>query len=122
VLRTAGIMAEGAAEIGIEHLPEDFLHDCQPPHGQPAYVEPLYSGVERAPSAEAPCARTAEAQRAPSADAPPAPSRPARMDELQATLIEQTLARNNGNVSAAARELGLARNTVYRYMRMRRTH
>jgi transcriptional regulator of acetoin/glycerol metabolism len=44
------------------------------------------------------------------------------MEELQATLIEQTLARNNGNISAAARELGLARNTVYRYMRIRTTH
>jgi transcriptional regulator of acetoin/glycerol metabolism len=44
------------------------------------------------------------------------------MEELQATLIEQTLARNHGNISAAARELGLARNTVYRYMRIRTTH
>ncbi len=113
VLRTAGIMAEGAAEIGIEHLPEDFLHDCEPPLGEPAHVEPLPSGAQRTLSAEA--------QRLPS-DAHPAPSQPARMEELQATLIGQTLARNNGNVSAAARELGLARNTVYRYMRMRGTH
>ncbi|MBP0594315.1 sigma-54-dependent Fis family transcriptional regulator [Paraburkholderia sp. LEh10] len=96
VLRTAGIMAEGAIEIGIEHLPDDFLQDCEP---QPS------ESARGAPTA-----------------ALPAPSRPARMEELQATLIEQTLARNGGNISAAARELGLARNTVYRYVRMRTTH
>ena len=47
-------------------------------------------------------------------DGTPAPS---RMEDWQATLITQTLARLDGNVSAAARELGLARNTVYRYLR-----
>ncbi|ACC72581.1 sigma-54-dependent Fis family transcriptional regulator [Paraburkholderia phymatum] len=96
VLRTAGIMAEGAAEIGLDHLPDDFLHDCEPPRDTPLHALP--------------------------ATDPPLAARPANMEELQATLIEQTLARNNGNISAAARELGLARNTVYRYMRMRTTH
>nr|WP_249216140.1 helix-turn-helix domain-containing protein [Burkholderia cenocepacia] len=32
-------------------------------------------------------------------------------------MIDAVLARHGGNVSAAARELGLARNTVYRYLR-----
>ncbi|MEM5372126.1 sigma-54-dependent Fis family transcriptional regulator [Paraburkholderia azotifigens] len=96
VLRTAGIMAEGADEIGLDHLPDDFLHDCEPPRDEPLRAPPIVDT--------------------------PTPSRPANMEELQATLIEQTLARNNGNISAAARELGLARNTVYRYMRMRTTH
>lgn len=39
------------------------------------------------------------------------------MTEWQAALISQTLDRLDGNVSAAARELGLARNTIYRYLR-----
>ncbi|BFG76057.1 sigma-54-dependent Fis family transcriptional regulator [Paraburkholderia terrae] len=99
VLRTAGIMAEGAAEIDVEHLPDDFLHDCEPASDEPLRALPAVES-----------------------SAPSGPSRPARMEELQATLIEQTLARNNGNISAAARELGLARNTVYRYMRIRTTH
>jgi transcriptional regulator of acetoin/glycerol metabolism len=96
VLRTAGIMAEGANEIGVEHLPDDFLHDCEPEHRAASHAAPALDTLD--------------------------PSRPARMEELQATLIEQTLARNGGNISAAARELGLARNTVYRYMRLRTTH
>jgi transcriptional regulator of acetoin/glycerol metabolism len=44
------------------------------------------------------------------------------MEDWQATLIAQTLARHDGNVSATARELGLARNTVYRYLRRSRVH
>ncbi|SEJ05168.1 sigma-54-dependent Fis family transcriptional regulator [Paraburkholderia diazotrophica] len=104
VLRTAVIMAEGADEIGVEHLPDDFLHDCEPER---------HDGPERS--------EASHADAAPVEDSPDS-LQPARMEEWQAKLIEQTLARNNGNISAAARELGLARNTVYRYMRMRTTH
>jgi transcriptional regulator of acetoin/glycerol metabolism len=102
VLRTAGIMAEGADEIDIEHLPDDFLQDSAAPAGVSATAP-----VTSAPSADAGVA------------AAPAPE---RMAEWQATLIEQTLARHDGNVSAAARELGVARNTVYRYLRLRGVH
>nr|WP_090686206.1 sigma-54-dependent Fis family transcriptional regulator [Paraburkholderia phenazinium] len=99
VLRTAAIMAEGAAQIDLEHLPEDFLHDCE--------------GVADA-------AGDAAADAAHAASDPP--SSPARMEDWQTTLIAQTLSRHGGNVSAAARELGLARNTVYRYLRRSRVH
>jgi sigma-54 dependent transcriptional regulator, acetoin dehydrogenase operon transcriptional activator AcoR len=64
-----------------------------------------------------------DARRMPLASAPCSTPRPlARMTEWQAALIEQTLARHGGNISAASRELGLARNTVYRYLRLRGTH
>ncbi|ANB76100.1 Fis family transcriptional regulator [Paraburkholderia phytofirmans OLGA172] len=107
VLRTASIMAEGAEQIELEDLPEDFLQDC---------VSDDKTSGELQVSASAP---SLEATRAYghipfTADAS---SSPARMDEWQITLITQALARHNGNVSAAARELGLARNTVYRYLR-----
>jgi len=99
VLRTAGIMAEGEDVIDVEHLPEDFLQDCD--------AAPLIdsSRVDAQPGARTTGCAT-----------------PARMQDVQATLIEQTLARHDGNVSAAARELGLARNTVYRYLRQRCEH
>ena len=99
VLRTSGIMAEGEAQIDVEHLPEDFLHDCD-----------ALSDDEAAP------VRVAHDDNAAAVTAP------ARMQDWQTTLIEQTLTRHRGNVSATARELGLARNTVYRYLRQRRTH
>ena len=115
VLRTAGIMAEGEAEIDVEHLPDDFLHDCD------AAVDSALSDCAAAgePDAARPgvAATAAEPQQSSSPQAPPA-----RMEDWQATLIAQTLARHDGNVSATARELGLARNTVYRYLRRSRVH
>jgi len=103
VLRTAAIMAEGEDAIDIEHLPEDLMHDCKPA-----------SGCETQRDAS-------EAPRTMATHAPSDPPRePARLAQWQSQLIEETLARHRGNVSAAARELGLARNTVYRHLRQRR--
>ncbi|WP_144109080.1 sigma-54-dependent Fis family transcriptional regulator [Paraburkholderia sp. BCC1886] len=104
VLRTAGIMAEGAQQIELDDLPEDFLQDCIVEHADQDARECVAQVVpDRATSASSFATAAAEM--------------PARMEDLQTTLIAQTLARLNGNVSAAARELGLARNTIYRYMR-----
>ncbi|MEM5316616.1 sigma-54-dependent Fis family transcriptional regulator [Paraburkholderia sp. JHI869] len=97
-LRTAAIMAEGEDAIDMEHLPEDLMHDC----------DPASDCAE--PSAEA----AAEAETSDTEH------EPARLSVWQSRLIEETLARHSGNVSAAARELGLARNTVYRHLRQRR--
>jgi transcriptional regulator of acetoin/glycerol metabolism len=105
VLRTASIMAEGAEQIELDDLPEDFLQDCvntaAGPRGQSL---PALAGSESCDEVRA----AAQAQGRP-------PS--SKMEAWQATLIAQTLERLDGNVSAAARELGLARNTVYRYLR-----
>jgi len=102
VLRTAGIMAESADQIELDDLPEDFLHDCAEAAAQHA-------------APHKPCGTQAHGDdtRAVPLDT----LAPSRMEDWQATLIAQTLARLDGNVSAAARELGLARNTVYRYLR-----
>ncbi|WP_433696165.1 sigma-54-dependent Fis family transcriptional regulator [Paraburkholderia phenoliruptrix] len=100
VLRTASIMAEGADQIELDDLPEDFLHDCADAAVNGSASVTLAGGEDQKGAALDPQART-----------------PSRMEDWQATLIAQTLARLDGNVSAAARELGLARNTVYRYLR-----
>ncbi|QBR00542.1 sigma-54-dependent Fis family transcriptional regulator [Paraburkholderia pallida] len=106
VLRTAGIMAEGEDAIDLVHLPEDLAHDCAPAECD--------DGIE---------ARDAAAPQTPVAPCTPKESahasRPARLSDWQARLIDDALARHDGNVSAAARELGLARNTVYRHLRRR---
>jgi transcriptional regulator of acetoin/glycerol metabolism len=101
VLRTASIMAEGADQIQLDDLPEDFLHDC----ADAAANDDARSSLRTCDDAMDNNLASAQV---------PAPS---RMEDWQATLIAQTLARLDGNVSAAARELGLARNTVYRYLR-----
>jgi transcriptional regulator of acetoin/glycerol metabolism len=111
VLRSAEIMAEGDAEIGIEHLPEDFVDECaaHPREAAQAVAWPAPNDVDAQPQAHTLAAK-------------PKTDPAVRMTEWQAALIEQTLARHGGNISAAARELGLARNTVYRYLRMHGAH
>ncbi len=97
VLRTAAIMAEGEDAIELAHLPEDLMDDC-----------------DSAADAQAP---DPDLATDPSTAVPEAS--PARLADWQARLIYDTLSRHGGNVSAAARELGLARNTVYRHLRRR---
>jgi transcriptional regulator of acetoin/glycerol metabolism len=143
VLRTASIMAEGTQQIELDDLPDDFLLDCaaladgeggDDPHasrdargarGAPghsgAFSEPGRdaSGFVRWPSHTSSCGSScgSSGMSRETVAAPPGLEKPARMEDWQTTLIEDTLARLGGNVSAAARELGLARNTVYRYLR-----
>ncbi|ACC76189.1 sigma-54-dependent Fis family transcriptional regulator [Paraburkholderia phymatum] len=87
LLRTAAAMIDDDGEIRREHLPDDFFDD-------------LHSAAPRA---------------APSADAP-LPLQGGRLQDVQASAIAAAVARHNGNVSAAARALGVSRNTVYRKM------
>ncbi|WP_424065512.1 sigma-54-dependent Fis family transcriptional regulator [Paraburkholderia sp.] len=115
VLRTAGIMAEGEAQIDVEHLPDDFLYDCD---AAASLASGDCAGAGGPDNRWAGIAATASRPEQPSAP----PTQPARMEDWQATLIAQTLARHDGNVSATARELGVARNTVYRYLRRSRVH
>jgi transcriptional regulator of acetoin/glycerol metabolism len=98
-------MAEGAEQIELDDLPEDFLQDCVDTPAEPC---------GRSPTALAGSESCDEVRAAAQAQGQPASS---KMEAWQATLIAQTLERLDGNVSAAARELGLARNTVYRYLR-----
>jgi len=105
VLRTASIMAEGAQQIELDDLPEDFLQDCADADAAQSVQSPLTPADPGAAGDGRAEART---------QGPPASG---KMEAWQATLIAQTLERLDGNVSAAARELGLARNTVYRYLR-----
>ncbi len=87
VLRTAAIMAEGEDEIRCEHLPEDIAGESDAP-GQPEEIAP-------------PSRATAQG----------------RMRDWEAGLIRQALERHGGNISLAARELGVSRNTIYRRLR-----
>ncbi len=78
LLRTAIIMAGDEHEIGLRHMPDDFMDD-----------------VEVVPD--------------------PAPIAVAgKLDELAQSAIVKALAAHGGNVSAAARALGVSRSTIYR--------
>jgi transcriptional regulator with PAS, ATPase and Fis domain len=83
LLRTASLMAGEENEIGLHHLPDDFLEDLDAASANPA------------------------------PDAAPG----ARLHELELSAILRTLDAHGGNVSAAARALGVSRNTIYRKLR-----
>ncbi|OJA26287.1 sigma-54-dependent Fis family transcriptional regulator [Burkholderia ubonensis] len=97
LLRTAAAMVDDDGEIRREHLPDDFFDDLRGGDAQAAPDAP-------AAACAAPCA----ADTLPAADA--------RLQDVAASAIAAALARHGGNVSAAARALGVSRNTIYRKM------
>ena len=92
LLRTAAIMAGDEEEIGLRHMPDDFLDD-----------------IEETP----PAAAAAPAGTAPVAAQPALPAG-ANLEEMELAAILKSLEANGGNVSATARALGVSRNTIYR--------
>ncbi|MDQ0139073.1 sigma-54-dependent Fis family transcriptional regulator [Cupriavidus necator] len=94
LLRTAQLMAEGEAEITADHLPDDFLDDLrEPAAGMTAATAPALAPGAMLPGAQ-----------------------PTRLAEVEAMAIVATVKAHNGNISAAAKALGISRNTVYRKM------
>ena len=87
LLRTATVLARDVRVIERCHLPEDFFEDLEE-------------------DARAACAR----------DAAPGPVS-APLHRVEHDAIRACIARCNGNISGAARELGISRNTVYRKLR-----
>nr|WP_260858220.1 sigma-54-dependent Fis family transcriptional regulator [Paraburkholderia sp. BCC1885] len=130
VLRTAAIMAGGTRQIETEDLPEDFLSECE----AAGEVPPGKATEAGCTLTTHPAAQSNNSRHSSSGNGNRTASEPVdktlarahaaapRMEDWQTTLIAQTLARHEGNVSAAARELGLARNTVYRYLRRGQAH
>jgi transcriptional regulator of acetoin/glycerol metabolism len=86
LLRTAAAMVDADGQIRREHLPDDFFDDVR------------------------------AAAAAPSAGAGPLPLQGARLQDVEAFAIAAAVAQHGGNVSAAARALGVSRNTIYRKM------
>ncbi len=102
LLRTARLMAEGEPEITEDHLPDDFLEDRQA--RQATNAAP---GAMAAPESPPETARIADA--APRAQ-------PTRLADVEALAIIAAVKAHHGNISAAAKALGISRNTVYRKM------
>jgi transcriptional regulator of acetoin/glycerol metabolism len=107
VLRTACVMAAGERTIRREHLPDDFLDEVS--------AEPV-----------------AAATASPTAAAPPQPAAPAAadvhpatvpvnatqsLDDIEIDAIRRALDTAGGNISEAAKRLGISRNTIYRKLR-----
>ena len=93
LIRTALAMADGEARIGVEHLPDDFLEEAAPL---------LAAGGMPAPAAYEEM-----------------DEKPLSMHDNEWAAIERALRTHDGNVSAAAKALGVSRNTLYRRFKSR---
>ncbi|MFG6447040.1 sigma-54-dependent Fis family transcriptional regulator [Roseateles sp. BYS180W] len=90
LLRTAVVMAGAGPCIDIEHLPDDFFDELQDPDASAAPQQ----------TASAEPAREAAAG--------------ARLQDVALQAMVEALRQCHGNVSQAARLLGVSRNTIYR--------
>ena len=130
VLRTAAVMAGTEAQINEAHLSEDFLEDVRraAPHragtesvpNERATPEPFLTLVEAADGAgtsafDAPVVCADEHPVAP-------PVRSAKtLEEGEVEMIRSALDAARGNISEAAKRLGISRNTIYRKLRWNRS-
>jgi transcriptional regulator with PAS, ATPase and Fis domain len=89
LLRTAIVMAGTAREVKIEHLPEDFLDDVGQLPASSDIVLPAPANADLAHGN-------------------------VRLEDVELLTIQKSLDEHRGNVSAAARALGVSRNTIYR--------
>ena len=95
VLRTAAVMAAGQPMIRCEHLSDDFLEEARA----------AVSAGDAASKAPGAGINTGAAQE----------TRP--LQELEVEAIRRAVDSAGGNVSAAAKRLGISRNTIYRKLR-----
>ena len=107
VLRTAAVMAGHDAVITLDHLPDDFVEDARP-HLAAATAAAASATVPALPGLLA--AAPAVASAAPAAAA-------RSLDELELDAIRQAVDAAGGNISMAAKQLGVSRNTIYRKLR-----
>jgi transcriptional regulator of acetoin/glycerol metabolism len=104
LLRTAAAMVDEDGEIRWEHLPDDFLDDVGGVGCGSGEAGQGDSAASAVPAADALAAGDASVGDG------------ARLHDVAASVVAMTLARYGGNVSAAARVLGVSRNTIYRKM------
>jgi transcriptional regulator of acetoin/glycerol metabolism len=113
LLRIAAIMAEGKPAILREHLPDDFIEDIE------------QGLLSISPSQSTSASKPASGIVPPAAPCAPPPgernrqSTGRRLRDLALQAIRDAIVDSGGNVSVAARELGVSRSTLYRRLQER---
>ncbi len=95
LLRTAVVMVGDDGSIDWEHLPDDFIEELHARDNAPQTVHAASASIAPAQAVEEP------------ADS-------ARLQDVTLHAMAQMLRTHKGNVSAAAKALGVSRNTIYR--------
>ena len=102
LLRTAVVMAENEQVIRRSHLPDDFIEDTE----QALLSTKPAGNVTGAGAQSVPTLASAPQETTESSSE--------RLQDLALQAIRDAVARNSGNLSAAARTLGISRSTLYR--------
>ena len=116
VLRTASVMAAGDATITRDHLSDDFIDDARQVAAQRAPAVVATPEPEPAPQrsqvseAESPAA-------APPGFGPLDPQAGRSLEDIELQSIQRAVDAAGGNISVAAKQLGISRNTIYRKLR-----
>jgi len=108
LLRTAVVMVGNHGAIDLAHLPDDFLEELQGADGQVLRAAPalaLPSSVTPTTSSTSPAS--------PMNTGDGGPER-CSLEDVTLSAMAQMLRLHKGNVSAAAKALGVSRNTIYR--------
>jgi transcriptional regulator with PAS, ATPase and Fis domain len=129
VLRTAAVMSQGEREITTAHLSDDFVEDTQrvsaASRGAPVPTVPVAAPIDPVtPAAPAftfdtpNSALQAEAAvRASRGAVPGEPVARHTLEQAETEMIRAALEAAGGNISAASKQLGISRNTIYRKLR-----
>lgn len=105
LLRTAVVMVGCSGWIEVSHLPDDFLEELQ--LTPPSHPMPMPSSAQCPPPLVTLPTTPAEMKAAGQTDG-------LSLQDVTMTAMAQMLRLHKGNVSAAARALGVSRNTIYR--------
>lgn len=105
LLRTAVAMASDESEICIEHLPDDFLEEVQG-----LELLPVHSAVVSPVGESVPVHLPPMAQWV----VPVTNDAPKALESVTLDAMAQALRSFKGNISLAAKALGVSRNTIYR--------
>ena len=131
VLRTACVMASGESLITRDHLSDDFIDDARlvaqqraasaEPVAAPVFVAPTGPAQAAAvpmPPAAAPVEPVSPAASMPAPVAARLPDEPAMsLEDIELRTIQQAVDAAGGNISVAAKRLGISRNTLYRRLK-----
>jgi sigma-54 dependent transcriptional regulator, acetoin dehydrogenase operon transcriptional activator AcoR len=116
VLRTAALLVGEDELIALEHLPEDFLQETQALHAQcEAQSSPFDGLVKRVLPLTKKVTLCAAPTVADSTNITPLPlPSSCSLHDAELVLMQRVLNECSGNVSLAAKQLGISRNTIYR--------
>lgn len=106
LLRTAVAMAGCQGEIGIEHLPDDFLEEVE----QSPSLPPTTIKLPHPHQLQADQLKDVHA----AAQIIPESLDAGKLHDVALITMARVLRQHKGNVSAAAKSLGVSRNTIYR--------